>query len=324
MNKFRSNTVGILFFVILFSIITPHADALTLELNYPEIPTPTGSIDLNCLEIGLCDLSIALLLVVFYGASVWIAGILAFLALIFAGMSYIISGASPGARARANERFINVLWGLSILLLANAIIYTVNPQLITGFEDPLFPTASSGSTEYEEIYFTSEGLLIRGGSSGTGGTSGGGGGGGGTPSSCSSAEVVENGTNETYNHEGSSTAEIQNTVSQQLRAELSAGGLSTAQVEDYANYFFTTVIPCESTWVPHAENEGGTNCMAVGLYQLEDNRYGKQACRAEYHRWHHWQCETSHAVDRFFEIRNNRPGCSGWEYWECAKTRWTC
>lgn len=159
-------------FIILFSVIAPHADALTLELNYPEIPTPTGSIDLNCLEIGLCDLSIALLLVIFYGASVWIAGILAFLALIFAGMSYIISGANPGARARANERFINILWGLSILLLANAILYTVNPQLITGLDDSLFPAVSSGSTEYESVYFTSEGLLIRGGSSGTGGDSG--------------------------------------------------------------------------------------------------------------------------------------------------------
>lgn len=81
--------------------------------------------------------------------------------------------------------------------------------------------------------------------------------------------------------------------------------------ENIAKRFYYKVIPCESSWNASAEALG-TNCRAVGLYQLEDNTRsglrGRRKC-AEYHKGHDWRCQTLHAVD----VYKNR----GIGYWEC-------
>jgi len=85
--------------------------------------------------------------------------------------------------------------------------------------------------------------------------------------------------------------------------------LISALPEDIANIFFYTIIPQESGWNASSENSGCPNCWCVGLYQLEDNTRGAGNC-SEYHRNHHWTCETSHAIDVY-----HRRGPCYWQGW---------
>ncbi|MDX1608142.1 MAG: pilin [Candidatus Spechtbacterales bacterium] len=103
--------------------------ALTLDLNYPPIPTPYGYIDLDEMaERG--EISISTIVVFLYSISLWIAGLIAFLGLVFAGFTYILGGANASAKNRAKRRFTNVLWGIAILLTASAVINIINPNIL--------------------------------------------------------------------------------------------------------------------------------------------------------------------------------------------------
>ncbi|MDX1608140.1 MAG: pilin [Candidatus Spechtbacterales bacterium] len=342
-NSYIHKVLFLVLFAALISIPLPSEAQLNidLEFNYPTIPTPAGPVDLNCLEVGLCEFSIALMVLVIYSLGLWVAGLLAFIMLVYTGFTYIMSGASPGMRTRAKAMFQNVLWGLAILLLSNALLVTLNQSILQLETSELF---AINATEpiYNETSLRFEGLPNFTGSSCYDSClanctsenqdpaicdqqcqnqcSGSGGNPIPTPSSCE--ETVNSGTDESYNPEGSTKAQIQDKVYKQLIQELTAGGLEPGLIQEYADRFFAVIIPAESSWVPHAENPAGTNCMPVGLYQLEDNRFQKQQCKNEFHRWHHWECATPHAIERFFLIRGtvkNGLTCSGFEYWAPAK-----
>jgi len=59
----------------------------------------------------------------------WVSGIIAFLALVYAGFLYIVSGANPAVRSNARKRLGAVFWGMGILLFSVVIVNTINPDI---------------------------------------------------------------------------------------------------------------------------------------------------------------------------------------------------
>jgi len=64
-----------------------------------------------------------------------IAGIIAFMVLIYTGILYVTSAGSPDKLKKARERFIAIFFGLAILFLSYIILGTINPNLVS-FEIP--------------------------------------------------------------------------------------------------------------------------------------------------------------------------------------------
>ncbi|MDX1535324.1 MAG: hypothetical protein R3346_00990 [Candidatus Spechtbacterales bacterium] len=143
----------IVILVLLISIlgfITPTRAAEPINLNidnYPKIPVPEAwgeeygyeecsdgvcvwYFDLNCLEIGACDLSPGLILAFLYYGSLWLSGTLIFISLLYAGVLYILSGQKPGNRAVAQERLNSVILGAMILFFAVLVFTVINPDII--------------------------------------------------------------------------------------------------------------------------------------------------------------------------------------------------
>lgn len=137
-------------FVLVFLLAPAISNALNVD--YPPIPTPGGVLDLND-EVDEGRITMSSVIFFAYSAGLWVAGILAFLALIFAGFAYIVSGANPGQRARAMNRFKNVLWGLGILLVSSVILNIINPQIVT-IKDPKALNISPSDEEFLGFSFT--------------------------------------------------------------------------------------------------------------------------------------------------------------------------
>lgn len=103
-----------------FAATGVYAGQKPLELNYPKLPgLPALTIDTTLPDLinYLFVLSLAL------------AGILAFVSLVIAGFSFIISGANPGLRVMAKKRVAQVFTGVLTLLGTYIILNTINPDL---------------------------------------------------------------------------------------------------------------------------------------------------------------------------------------------------
>ena len=98
---------------------------LNLEVDWPSIP---GIGTLNTLVSD--GLSLNELIVFVYTLLLWLSIILAFLALIYAGFLYIVSGANPGARSKAFDYVKRIAFGGTILLLTVLILSFINTDLV--------------------------------------------------------------------------------------------------------------------------------------------------------------------------------------------------
>ena len=99
-----------------FAATGVYAGQKPLELNYPKLPgLPALTIDTTLPDLinYLFVLSLAL------------AGILAFVSLVIAGFSFIISGANPGLRVMAKKRVAQVFTGVLTLLGTYIILNTI-------------------------------------------------------------------------------------------------------------------------------------------------------------------------------------------------------
>ncbi|MBI2462942.1 MAG: hypothetical protein HYV65_01755 [Candidatus Spechtbacteria bacterium] len=110
---------------ILFSVIAPPTRAL--ELQYPTIP---GFGDLNTLY-NSGALGIGQLVQFVLAFSLWIAGLMAFGALIIAGFMYATSQGAPWKQMNAKNRIWDVMIGVVILLGVYIVLGLLNPQLLT-------------------------------------------------------------------------------------------------------------------------------------------------------------------------------------------------
>lgn len=113
MKKFLTLILLILF------LLLPNV-SLALELDYPEIMgiTPHLDMDLN------------LLIAWFYYFIVSIAGIAAFVMLIWGGIEWMTSAGNPTKIGEAKEKINSAFLGLIIILSSYLILQVINPDLI--------------------------------------------------------------------------------------------------------------------------------------------------------------------------------------------------
>lgn len=127
MKKIDKKTWFALSFLIVIVALPVVTSALSLNIqDYPEI----GGVDLDCLEVGTCPLSVGIIVIFIYNAAIWVGGVVAFITMVYAGFLYIFSGNAPGNRSKAKGMLTNVVWGISILLLSYITLVLINPDLV--------------------------------------------------------------------------------------------------------------------------------------------------------------------------------------------------
>lgn len=110
------------FFIILLSIslFSPLISS-ALELTYPDIPGAPAlndSTDINELVAWL------------YYFIVMVAGLAAFVMLIWGGFQYITSAGNPSAIGDAKDRIFNAVFGLILIFASYIILQAINPELL--------------------------------------------------------------------------------------------------------------------------------------------------------------------------------------------------
>jgi len=107
--------------VFLISFLLVRAASLALELNYPEF----GGYQV---ELGM-DLN--RLIAWFYYFIVGIAGLAAFVMLVWGGVQWLTSAGNPSKIGDAKDKINSALLGLLIILGSWLILQVINPDLIT-------------------------------------------------------------------------------------------------------------------------------------------------------------------------------------------------
>lgn len=108
---------------LIFSFFLPNiaSAALHLNLDYPAF----GGFDLNNNQ----DLN--QIVAWFYYFIIGIAGLSAFVMLVWGGIQYLTSAGSPTAISDAKDRIKSALLGLLLILTSWLILQVVNPELTT-------------------------------------------------------------------------------------------------------------------------------------------------------------------------------------------------
>ena len=133
----------IVFLVVFIALSANFAYAessINFNVNFPRIPAPVpgGFFDLNCIEglnTNLCSSefhyapSIGNIVLLIFSGAIWLAGLIAFGVLLYAGFLYIFAGSAPGNKSKAKEMFVNVTWGIGILLLSVVTLNLINPDI---------------------------------------------------------------------------------------------------------------------------------------------------------------------------------------------------
>ncbi|MEX0869924.1 MAG: peptidoglycan DD-metalloendopeptidase family protein [Candidatus Spechtbacterales bacterium] len=109
----------------------PALAPIVCNVDWPAIPVPDGTFDLNAYCVGGQNPEIGVIVQFAYAATIWLAGIIAFISLLVTGVMYIFSGANPSVRAKAKGRILNLLWGLVIIFLASLLLFFINPDTTT-------------------------------------------------------------------------------------------------------------------------------------------------------------------------------------------------
>ena len=128
-----------LFFVLLVGVFlvfiafepAPVANAqqniqLNLEVQWPKLPSFDNSLN----DIAREGITLSTLVLFIYNFLLWLSVILAFVAIIYAGFLYIISGANPGERKKAKDYIQRIATGGVILFLAVLILSFINTDLV--------------------------------------------------------------------------------------------------------------------------------------------------------------------------------------------------
>lgn len=114
--------VGFLFLVCIFMGLTsPTVDAY-VSLVPIEDPVTGGSVSTFS--------SASDYLVKVFGFGIAIAGVLAVLMIVIAGIEYIGGAANPSAKGDAKNRIRNALFGLIIAFAAFILLKAINPDLV--------------------------------------------------------------------------------------------------------------------------------------------------------------------------------------------------
>ena len=161
-NKKTKIILGLIFaiFIVFFAYSAFAAEVgIKFNVDFPRVPAPVpgGFLDLNCIQgqnTNLCRSDyqytpdIKTLVVFIFSAAVWLAGLIAFGVLLYAGFLYIFAGSAPANKSKAKEMFVNVVWGLAILLLSVVTLRLINPS-ITNLGNPDFTEIDPGTFDFD-------------------------------------------------------------------------------------------------------------------------------------------------------------------------------
>ncbi|MFH1584827.1 MAG: pilin [Patescibacteria group bacterium] len=127
---------------LLFAALLVPGEAGALNLQYPEVGPPGGSIDLD--ELTPKDALPKLISWAFY-LVVSIAGLVAFLVIVWAGVQWLTSAGNPTTIADARDRIGQALLGLVFVLGSVLFIRLIAPAAL---EIPLFDVPQLPETEF--------------------------------------------------------------------------------------------------------------------------------------------------------------------------------
>jgi len=134
---------------ILISILVPvFASAqINLNLDYPEFANITldkdkcEQIEAGTLPGKICGQNLNTFIAWLYYLFVGIAGLAAFIMIIWGGIQWLTSGAIPSQAGEARDKLRNAILGLLLILASFLIIQTINPQIIIiKAANPAIPT----------------------------------------------------------------------------------------------------------------------------------------------------------------------------------------
>jgi len=117
---------------VFFTLKTDSLSARELEIHYPTLPggqaAPSTDAD-----------HAAYLSYLFYFA-IESVGIIAFVILVYGGISYLISAGSITKMKNARTKIYGGLFGIVIVLGSYLVVHTINPSLVGITDEPLIPT----------------------------------------------------------------------------------------------------------------------------------------------------------------------------------------
>ena len=111
----------ILSFILLALLLPNVGGAITLNLEYP---IPPGAPDINTPE----GQSLAGIIAWFYYFIVWIAGLAAFVMIVWGGFQYLTSAGNPAQMADAMDRIKSAVLGLVLVLASVLILQIISPE----------------------------------------------------------------------------------------------------------------------------------------------------------------------------------------------------
>lgn len=111
----------LIIFLIIFLFGFSSVSAIDLNLNYPQF----GDFDIN--EEGNQDVN--KIIAWFYYFVVSIAGLAAFVMLVWGGFTWLTSTGEPGKITDAKDRIYSAFLGLLLILTSYLIIKVINPEL---------------------------------------------------------------------------------------------------------------------------------------------------------------------------------------------------
>ena len=104
-----------------------------------------------------------------YQFGLMIAGLAAFGSIIYGSLLYVLSAGNVGSQQDARDQITQALLGLTLLLGAYLILYTINPELVNLKNPKMEPINIKGIIQAAEPENTGEQRLITGGGGGGGG-----------------------------------------------------------------------------------------------------------------------------------------------------------
>ena len=76
-----------------------------------------------------------------------IAGVLAFVMIVYAGFQYLTSGGNTAQQKDAQERIVNAIIGIVLLFAFYIILYTINPDILSGSSKTIAPSSQEITPE---------------------------------------------------------------------------------------------------------------------------------------------------------------------------------
>ncbi|MBM3251034.1 MAG: hypothetical protein FJZ07_02260, partial [Candidatus Nealsonbacteria bacterium] len=120
-SKIKTSFLILGFAFVFFFSFSFFSLAQELEIEYPE----AGGIKPEAIKTGLPEY-----VKYIFNYAIIISGLIAFGALVWAGMLYLSSTGDPSKIKEARERILSAVVGLVILLSSYLILVTVNPELV--------------------------------------------------------------------------------------------------------------------------------------------------------------------------------------------------